>query len=124
MDEQRVEEQEVEKPVDRRQDPPQDWGRQTMGSLIGGGIGLLIALGFRQLGWGGQNLLPFVLWGAVIGAMFSGIEALERAGQRLTRRDTRWLNVGVAVLGMIFIFAFIFALSQLVLWLMRLFTSS
>jgi D-alanyl-lipoteichoic acid acyltransferase DltB (MBOAT superfamily) len=123
MNEQQVEEQETEKPVERRQ-PRQDWGRQTIGSIIGGAVGLLIAMGLRQLGWGGETLLPFVLWGAVVGAMLSNIEALENAGQRLTRRDARWLNVGVSILGMVFIFAFIFALAQLVLFVLRLLASS
>jgi hypothetical protein len=122
MNEQQVEEQEAEKTVERRQ-PQQDWGRQTIGSIIGGAIGLLIAMGLRQMGWGGETLLPFVLWGAVVGAMLSNIEALAEAGQRLTRRDARWLNVGVAILGMVFIFAFIFALAQLVLFVLRLLAS-
>jgi predicted lipid-binding transport protein (Tim44 family) len=102
-----------------RPESSQDWGRQMMGSVIGGAVGLLLAMGMRAMGWGAENVVPFILWGAVIGAMVSGIESLEAAGQRLTRRDTRWLNIAVAVLGMVIIFAIIFGLVSLLSVVLR-----
>jgi D-alanyl-lipoteichoic acid acyltransferase DltB (MBOAT superfamily) len=124
MNEQQVEEHEAPKLSERQQEPRQDWGRQTIGSLIGGAIGLLLSVAMQQVGWGGENVLAFVLWGAAIGAMFSKIDALESAGRRLTRRDARWLNVGVSILGMIVIFAVIIGFAQLVGVIIRYFTGS
>ncbi len=119
MNEQQVEKDEATEAVEKRQEPQQNWRRQTMGSVIGGAAGLLLAMGLRMLNVGGENLLPFILWGAVLGSMLSGIEALERAGQRITRRDVRWLNVAVAIMGMIIIFAFIFGLMHGLTLVMR-----
>ena len=110
MNEQPDDQREIEPAVVKRAEPKQDWARQTMGAVIGGAAGLLLAMGLRALGWGAENVIPYILWGGVLGAMVSGIESLEDAGRRLTRRDARWLNIGVAVLGMVVILAVIFGL--------------
>lgn len=123
MNEQPGDQRETETAVEKRPEPQQDWGRQTMGAVIGGAAGLLVAMGVRLLGWGGENVISFILWGSVVGAMVSGIEALENAGRRLTRRDARWLNIAVAVVGMVVIFAFILGLANVVALVMQRFTT-
>ncbi|MBM4423751.1 MAG: hypothetical protein FJ030_10205 [Chloroflexi bacterium] len=44
------------------------------------------------IGWGGV-----ILWGAAIGAALGSLAQFERAGQALTRRDHRGLNMVVGL---------------------------
>ena len=122
MSEQPDEDREPAPVVEKAQDPQPKWGTQTMGAVLGGIMGLLLAFLLRRLGWGGENTLRFVLGGGVAGAMVAGVDSLERAGRRLTRRDEPWLNIVVAVVGMAIIFAVIFGLSYAFALLMRQFT--
>jgi hypothetical protein len=123
MNEQPGDQRETVKAVEKRPEPRQDLGRQAMGAVIGGAAGLLAAMAVRLLGWGGENMIPFILWGSVVGATVSDIEALENAGRRLTRRDARWLNIAVALLGMVVVFAFIFGLANVVVLVIQRFTT-
>ena len=79
--------------------PERNWKSQ----LIGAGVGVLIALVIsgilRELGYIEGNPITYALWGGVIGGLFGGSDDLARAGSRLTRRDERWLNIIVALLG-------------------------
>lgn len=111
-------------PGDRSQEPQQKWGAQTVGALIGGALGLLVALGLRQVGWGGENLFRFALWGGVVGAVLSDVASLELAGRKLTRRDTKWLNILVAVAAMAVFFMLIYGLLAAFALLLRQFTAS
>ncbi|MCU0521552.1 MAG: hypothetical protein MUF84_12760 [Anaerolineae bacterium] len=89
-----------------------DWGRQILGAIIGGAVVLVLGTAARQLGWIDQDLTRYVMWGAVIGALFGSSESLERAGQRLTRRDEPWLNIAVSLIGMAVAFALIYVISR------------
>lgn len=103
-------------PIDDRR---QDWGAQMKGAVIGAAAGLALAWLAQQLGWFNGNLVTLALWGAVIGGLVGGSDALERAGQRLTRRDQRWVNILVGLVGMAIVFGAILLLSYGVSRLLR-----
>lgn len=91
--------------------PTQDWGRQSVGAIIGAFVALILAGLAAQMGWIGGNLMIYALWGGVIGGLIGGSEALERAGARLTQRDNRALNIVVALIGMFVVFVFLLGLT-------------
>lgn len=91
--------------------PSQDWGRQSVGAIIGAFIALILAGLAAQFGWIGGNLMVYALWGGVIGGLVGGTEALERAGRRLTQRDNKALNIIVALVGMIVVFSLLLVVS-------------
>ncbi len=114
-DPQRVEsEKQPERPT------PDTWGRQIVGALIGAAVAWVLTMWARQAGWIEGNPVRYVMWGAVIGGLVGAIENLEAAGRKLTRRDVRWLNALVGVLGMAVVSAVIYGLSFVIGFLVRL----
>lgn len=95
------------------------WGRQMVGAIIGGMLALVAAALARGSGLISGALVQYVLWGGVIGGLIGGADALAEAGKRLTRRDTRWLNILAALLGMAVLFSAFFLLVRGVAWLVR-----
>lgn len=100
-----------------------DWGRQIIGAMVGGAIVLVIGTVGQRLGLVGDSLTQFVLWGAVVGALFGSSRRLEHAGRRLTRRDLQWLNILVALIGMAVVFVFFYVLTRGILSLVQRFMS-
>ncbi|MBN1247503.1 MAG: hypothetical protein JXC32_07575 [Anaerolineae bacterium] len=92
--------------------PPGSLRRQFIGSLIGAAIAMVIFLLSRQLGWLGGELVQYLLWGAVVGGLIGGSDALAQAGKRLTKRDEDWLNILVSLVAMAVIVGMLFALSS------------
>jgi len=99
---------------------PDTWGRQIVGALIGAAVAWVLSAWARQAGWIAGDPIRHVMWGAVIGGLIGAVENLEAAGRRLTRRDSRWLNALVGVLGMAVVSAVIYGLSFVIGFLVRL----
>jgi hypothetical protein len=85
---------------------------QIRGAFVGGLVALILAVVARELGWIPGNVVRYTIWGAVVGSLFGSGDSLAQAGQRLTQRDERWLNILVALIGMAVLFAGIIALAR------------
>lgn len=98
----------------------QNWGQQ----IIGAGIGGLLAFFLLQLiglpsGWQPTNPNSWILLSAAIGAMLNDFDRFDKAGARLTGRDSAsnrrivTLNVAVALLASMLFFAMLVTLIYL-----------
>lgn len=99
---------------------PRDWGSQMVGAAIGALVALGLAWGAVQMGWISGNLTTYALWGGVIGGLVGGADTLAHAGRRLTHREDRWLNVLVALVGMVVVFGVFFGIGYVVRLLLSL----
>jgi len=91
--------------------PPGSLRRQMIGALIGAAVAFLLARAAQQFGWVSGDMTRYLMWGAVIGGLVGGSDTLAQAGQRLTHRDSVWLNVLVSLLGMAVISGVLYAIS-------------
>jgi hypothetical protein len=119
MDHDRKPEERAEPQGNAERSTPNTMGRQIVGALIGGGAVWILATGARQLGWAAGDPVRLMMWGAVVGGLFGGSETLIAAGRRLTRRDNAWLNIAVALLGMVVLSAVIYGLAYLAALIFR-----
>ena len=101
--------------------PQRKWGPQILGAMIGAFIFLVAGGLARQLGWVSDPTNRWWLWGAVIGGLFGSGESLSNSGKILTKKDNKWLNIAVSLLGMAVLFGIVFALSGLVGWILKQF---
>ena len=96
-----------------------DLGDQLKGAAIGAAIALMLGYAAIQLGWLQGRLVRYALWGAAIGGLLAASDELARAGSRLTKRDTKWLNILVAVIGFVVIFAALVGMVSLAAWIVN-----
>lgn len=96
-----------------------DLGDQLKGAVIGAVAALLLSYGAQQLGIVQGNLVRHALWGAALGGLLAGSDQLAKAGSRLTKRDEKWLNVLVGVIGFLLIFAALIGIFSLATWLVN-----
>jgi len=89
---------------------PQNWRQQIIGSAIGALIiWLLINLG-ELTGWHPANRNAWILSGAAIGGLLNDLERIDKAGSRLTRRESAGdrriatLNIIVALIAITVLF--------------------
>ncbi|MBN1876590.1 MAG: hypothetical protein JXA33_20360 [Anaerolineae bacterium] len=85
--------------------PQQQWGRQSVGALVGMFVMLVIVrLVGPRVGWEPARPGSVILWGGIIGSMISSFDALVYAGSRLTQHGQRqvppWINFIVALLSL------------------------
>jgi len=99
--------------------PPGSLRRQMIGALIGAAVTFLLARAAQQFGWVAGDMTRYLMWGGVIGGLVGGSDTLAQAGKRLTRRDSEWLNILVALLGMAVISGVLYAIAHGVLYLLR-----
>lgn len=99
-----------------------DLGEQLKGAAIGAVIGLGLGYVAKEgLGVVQGRLVQYALWGGAIGGLLGGADELARAGSRLTKRDEKWLNVLVSVIGFIVIFGVMIGIISLAAWIVNLF---
>jgi hypothetical protein len=97
-----------------------DLGEQLKGAAIGAVIGLGLGYLARDvLGLVQGRLVQYALWSAAIGGLIGGSDELAKAGSRLTKRDDKWLNVLVAVIGFIIILAVMVGIVSLAAWIVN-----
>jgi len=96
-----------------------DLADQLKGAAIGAVIALALSYGAQQLGLIQGRLIQYALWGGAIGGLFGASDELARAGARLTKRDAKWLNMLVAILGFIAIFAVLVGIVSLAAWIVN-----
>ncbi len=97
-----------------------DLGDQLKGAAIGALIALALSYGAQQLGIIQGNLIRHSLWGAALGGLLAGADQLAKAGSRLTKRDEKWLNVLVAVIGFLAIFGVMVGVVALASWIVNI----
>jgi hypothetical protein len=102
-------------------EPQRNWGSQIIGAMIGAFVFLVIGGVASYLGWVTLRTDRLLLWGGVVGGFIGSIDSLATAGLRLTKKNNKWLNVGVSFLGMLVFFGIVFGLSRLVGWILSLF---
>jgi hypothetical protein len=98
-----------------------DLGDQLKGAAIGAAIALVLSYIAQQVGILQGRLVRYALWGGAIGGLLAGSDQLAKAGSRLTKRDEKWLNVLVAVIGFILIFAVMVGIVSLATWIVNSF---
>lgn len=100
-------------PEGEQTQPKRQWRPQILGAMIGAFCFMVLGGLANQLGWQIGQTDRLLLWGAVIGGIVGSADSLAAAGSNLTKSDNRWLNILVALLGMIIIFSIIYGLSSL-----------
>ena len=98
-----------------------DLGDQIKGTAIGAVIALVLSFIAQQLGILQGRLVRYALWGGAIGGLLAGSDQLAKAGSRLTKRNEKWLNVLVAVIGFLLIFAVMVGIVSLATWIFNSF---
>ena len=116
-----VEEKKPEQPAKEDTQPQRKWGPQIIGATIGAFIFLIAGGLANQLGWVTGSTSRWWLWGAVLGGLVGSGDSLNNSGRILTKKDNKWLNIAVSLVGMLIFFGIIFALSGLAGWLLSLF---
>ena len=114
------EEQEEKKQVSE-DSPPRKWGPQILGAMIGAFIAYIAGGLASQLGWVAGSTQRWWLWGGAIGGLFGSVDSLSNSGKILTKKDNRWLNIAVSLIGMAVIAVMFIGLSRLVGWIMSFF---
>lgn len=115
---------EEEKAEEEVKDEPwiqnRNWRPQIVGSVIGAFV-FFIAGGIAQyFGWLPDSMNTAWLWGAVLGGLVGSLDSLEHAGSILTKKENKWLNIAVALVGMAVIFSVLLVMVQ---WLGRFLSS-
>ena len=108
---------ENQNPRSEIQNQRRSWVRQTLGALLGAGVGWLAA-GFAPR-WGLTLREPtrLVLWGAALGALLASLDRFILAGSRLsgrTGKQAALLNFALALLGGAVIFGLLLGILYLV----------
>lgn len=114
-----------EKPITPTPSPspeksPRNVGQQLVGAAVGAFVAFAIVRVGEPWGWQPANPTSIILLGGAIGAVLNDLERFDSAGSRLTRRPSNGnraiaaLNIGVALLGLLFILGLVLGLSSLV----------
>lgn len=99
---------------------PRNIGQQLVGAAIGAFVAFALVRVGEALGWRPARPTSIILLGGAIGAVLNDLERFDSAGSRLTRRPSNGnraiaaLNIGVALLGLLFILGLVLGLSSLV----------
>ncbi len=100
-------------------------GAQLLGAVIGALIAFFVLRLGVHFGWHPANESVVLLLGATLGSILSDLERFDNAGSRLTGRKSDgnrrqlWVNVVVAVLGMLVLVLGVFGLMYILSYLFQ-----
>jgi hypothetical protein len=97
--------------------PQRKWGSQILGAMVGAFVFLIAGGLANQMGWTAGSTSMWLLWGAMIGSLFGSTDALNHSGKILTKRDNKWLNISVSLLGMVVLAGIFLALVSISKWI-------
>jgi len=99
---------------------PRNVGQQLVGAAIGAFVAFAIVRVGETWGWRPDRPTSIILLGGAIGAILNDLSRFDQAGSRLTRRSSNGnraiaaLNIGVALLGLLFVMGLVLGLSALI----------